>query len=231
MKTIALVPAYQAGRTVGRVVAALRDSWPESGQSVVVVDDGSTDDTAPQAEAAGALVVRHGCNRGKGAALVSGLRRASQLGAEIAVSVDADGQHLPGEAVRLARYAAPDEALVLGIRDLGRAGAPRAHRLSNGISNFFLSGFTGVRLLDTQCGLRRYPIAPTLALGVRDSGYAFEAEVLIRAARARWEIFQVPIDVVYSAESRAHSHFRAARDPARIVGRVLYTMMTRRGSR
>ena len=115
MKTIALVPAYQAGRTVGRVVAALRDSWPESGQSVVVVDDGSTDDTAPQAEAAGALVVRHGCNRGKGAALVSGLRRASQLGAEIAVSVDADGQHLPGEAVRLARYAAPDEAL--GIVD------------------------------------------------------------------------------------------------------------------
>jgi glycosyltransferase involved in cell wall biosynthesis len=195
---------------------------------VVVVDDGSSDATSSVAESAGASVLRHDRNRGKGAALRTGLARARELGARVAVSVDADGQHPPAEAGRLARHESPEDALVLGVRDLMRAGAPTPNRFSNGISNFFLSLFTGRALHDTQCGLRRYPVARTLGLGPRDDGYAFEAECILRAARAGWQIVEVPVDVYYPPEDERVSHFHVVRDPARIVYRVVATLATTR---
>ena len=223
MRTAAVIPAYQAERTIGSVVGELTGS---DSLNVVVVDDGSSDRTAEIAEAAGALVVRHPRNRGKGAALRTGLGRALELGAEVAVTLDADGQHPPTEALRLLADPAPAHALVLGIRDLVQAGAPRANRFSNAFSNFFIDLFSGLELGDTQCGLRRYPVEKTLRLGVRENGYGFEAEVILRAARARWTIAQVPVRVIYPPEAERTTHFRNVRDPARIVFRVLHTFAT-----
>ncbi|HRI63358.1 MAG TPA: glycosyltransferase family 2 protein, partial [Polyangium sp.] len=115
-------------------------------------------------------------------------------------------------------------ALVLGIRDLVLAGAPRPNQISNRISNFFLSLFTGKTLADTQCGLRRYPLAATLALGGRDDGYAFEAEIIIRALAAGMPIVEEPIDVIYPPAQERITHFDSVRDPARIIRRVLSTI-------
>jgi glycosyltransferase involved in cell wall biosynthesis len=201
--------------------------WPLTGlPRVIVVDDGSADETSEVARQAGAMVVRHARNAGKGAALQSGLRRALAVGADAAVTLDADGQHPPDEALRLAELLAPVDALVLGVRDLVEAGAPRANQFSNGFSNVFISLFSGTRLSDTQCGLRRYPVRETLELDVRASGYGFEAEVILRAARANWEIRQVPVRVLYPPEDERVSHFHVVRDPARIVARVLHTFAT-----
>jgi glycosyltransferase involved in cell wall biosynthesis len=213
---------------VGALVSDLREACPDFGRSpgIIVVDDGSTDATARVARAAGALVLRHHGNRGKGAALRTGLEQALALGAGAAVAVDADGQHPADEAAALAGHPAPPAALVLGVRDLVGAGAPRANRISNSISDFFLSMFTGRRLADTQCGLRRYPLPATLELGARADGYAFEAEVVLRAARAGWSIEQVPVRVVYAPSAQRVSHFHVVRDPARIVARVVATMLT-----
>jgi glycosyltransferase involved in cell wall biosynthesis len=229
-RVVAIVPAYDAGRTVAAVVAGLATRFaatPGDG-SVIVVDDGSRDATASLAGAAGAVVLRHESNRGKGAALRTGLEYAASRGAKLAVTVDADGQHLPEEALRLARYDAPDDALVLGVRDLVLAGAPKPNRFSNGISNYFLSLFTGRTLHDTQCGLRRYPVAATLGLAPQDDGYAFEAECVLRAARAGWPIVEVPVNVYYPPEHERVSHFHVVRDPARIVYRVVATLATTR---
>src|SRR5690606_32366526 len=99
------------------------------------------------------------------------------------VTVDADDQHPTAEAIRLLRHPAPAGALVLAVRDMQAAGAPLPNRLSNAFSNRVLSLFGGQRLLDTQCGLRRYPVAETLALGADHPGYAFESELVLRAAR------------------------------------------------
>jgi glycosyltransferase involved in cell wall biosynthesis len=229
MRVVALVPAYFAERSVGEVVHALRASWPkvEGMPAVIVVDDGSGDRTGSVARDAGAYVVRHPKNQGKGAALRTGFERARAFGAEAVVSVDADGQHPADEAIKLAIHPAPVESLLLGIRDLVGAGAPRANQRSNAISNFFLSGFTGRRLLDTQCGLRRYPLQRTLALGARSTGYAFEAEIVLLAARAGVFIEQVPIRVIYPSDRR--THFNSVRDPARIVARVVSTLLLGRG--
>jgi glycosyltransferase involved in cell wall biosynthesis len=169
-------------------------------------------------------VVAHGRNRGKGAALVTGLATARARGFDVALTVDADGQH-PAASARAVLHGASDRrALVLGVRDLARDGAPRANRFSNGVSNFFLSRFTGVPLSDTQCGLRRYPVAETLALGARAEGYAFEAEVILRAVQAGIELAQAPVAVVYPPERERVTHFDSVRDPARIIGVVLRTL-------
>jgi glycosyltransferase involved in cell wall biosynthesis len=217
-----IVPAYQAARSVAAVVSDLRRVLPDL--PVLVIDDGSSDGTGALAAAAGAEVVAHGRNRGKGAALATGLATARVRGFDVALAVDADGQH-PAESARAVLDAAEDRrALVLGVRDLARDGAPKANRFSNGVSNFFLSRFTGVALSDTQCGLRRYPVAETLALGARAEGYAFEAEVLLRAVHAGLALVEAPIDVVYPPGKERVTHFDSVRDPARIIAVVLRTL-------
>jgi glycosyltransferase involved in cell wall biosynthesis len=224
MHVIAVVPAFQAEKTIGAVVRGLLSALPDrEGLRVVVVDDGSTDQTAAEAERAGATLLRHPRNLGKGAALRTGMDFAKDAGATAVVTVDADGQHPPEEAARVALHAAPREALVLGVRDLRRDGAPWPNRFSNGFSNVFLSWFGGVELHDSQCGLRRYPVPETLALGAHSDGYAFEAETLLRAARLGWRIDELPVRVIYPPAAERVSHFHAVRDPARIVARVLET--------
>jgi hypothetical protein len=147
---------------------------------------------------------------------------AGELGFDTVVTLDADGQHPPEQARLLARHEASPSALVLGVRNLRKAGAPRPNRFSNGISNLFLSAFTSKELHDTQCGLRRYPVRETLDLDTRSSGYAFEAEVILLACSAGIDVVQVPVDVVY--DGLRVSHFHPARDPGRIIARVLWTL-------
>jgi glycosyltransferase involved in cell wall biosynthesis len=223
MLPCAIIPAYRAAGTVANVVRETKALWPVP-DAVFVIDDGSTDGTGELARSAGAIVLSHATNRGKGAALRTGFWHVSKLGFDVAVTLDADAQHPPAEAARLALMERDADALVLGIRDLVRAGAPRPNQISNRISNYFLSAFTGKTLADTQCGLRRYPIATTLALGGRDDGYAFEAEIILRAIAASVRIVEEPIDVYYPPAHERVSHFDSVRDPARIIRRVVATL-------
>jgi glycosyltransferase involved in cell wall biosynthesis len=227
MRTAALVPAYDVAPRIGEVIEELRRVWPEP-DAVMVVDDGSHDATGDEARRAGAEVVRHEHNRGKGCALQTGFELAAERGFDAVVTVDGDGQHPPSEALAMHRRCSDPAALVLGVRDLLGAGAPRANQMSNAFSNLVLSGFTGLGLADTQCGLRRYPLASVLALGTKERGYGFEAEVLIRAAARGMRIVQVPIRVIYPPEDERISHFHSVRDPTRIVLRVLRTMFETR---
>lgn len=230
MRSCAIIPAYDAARTVGEVVRNLHAVWPER-HAIFVVDDGSIDDTAAVAREAGAKVIVHTRNQGKGAALRTGMAAARAAGFDVAITVDADGQHPASEAIGLLSASLDPEALVLGIRDLIAAGAPRANQISNRISNFFLSLFAGRKLLDTQCGLRRYPIARTLGLGGQDDGYAFEAEIILLAIAAGIHLVETPVRVIYPPGEERVTHFDSVRDPARIVKRVVETLIATRGMR
>jgi glycosyltransferase involved in cell wall biosynthesis len=218
----AVVPAFDAGGTVGAVVDQLRRQLDVP---VIVVDDGSADSTSEVARARGATVLRHERNRGKGAAIVTGLREAARVGASLVVTVDADGQHPSMSAGEVLRGSPDPNALVLGVRDLVRDGAPRSNQFGNAVSNLFLSTFSGRPLRDTQCGLRRYPVRETLALGARATGYAFEAEVVLRAVAAGLPIVEVPVAVVYPPPAERMTHFRNVRDPVRIVATVVRTVL------
>ncbi|AUX25678.1 glycosyltransferase [Sorangium cellulosum] len=230
MRICAIIPAYQAERNVGDVTREALRVDALAG-AVFVVDDGSSDRTAERARAAGASVLLHPVNLGKGAALRTGMEFALAAGFDVAITLDADGQHPPDEARRLLDADADPEALVLGVRDLVAAGAPRANQISNRISNFFLSLFAGRPFADTQCGLRRYPLRRTLSLDARDDGYAFEAEILLRAVAAGVRIVEAPTRVIYPPEDERLTHFDSVRDPARIVARVVATLALTRGLR
>lgn len=218
MRPCIVIPAFEAASSLPAVIASLGD------RPIFVIDDGSTDGTADIARGLGVRVARHDYNRGKGAALRTGMRLAEEAGHDVCVTVDADGQH-PRAAVDRVLEAGGDDTLVLGIRDLEGANAPRANQISNRISNFFLSWFSHRTLRDTQCGLRRYPIAKTLSLRGRADGYAYEAEILLRAAHAGVPILEVPIDVHYPPEHERITHFDSVKDPARIVVAVVRTMI------
>lgn len=231
-----IVPALDAERTIDGVVSDLRREIPELADSIFVVDDGSRDATARVAEAAGAHVISSSVvpdaqpgsvNRGKGAALRAGLEAARDRGLAVALTVDADGQHPAAEARRVLLATDDTSALVLGTRDLAGAGAPRANRFSNGISNYFISRFAGRPLGDTQCGLRRYPVDETLALGARGEGFDFEAEVLLRAVWNEVEVVEEPVSVLYPTNRT--THFRTRRDVKRIIFTVVAALAERSG--
>ena len=223
-----VVPAFDAAHALGGVLDELAAELREFDRSrFIVIDDGSTDATAAIAQERGVTVLRHGKNRGKGAAIFTGLVEAERRGFSSVVTVDADGQH-PASSARAVLEAGSDGELVLGIRNLARDGAPTMNRMSNGISNFFISFFGGRKLGDTQCGLRRYPVRETLALGAHAHGYAFEAEVLLLAMANRMPILEVPIAVRYPPEEERVTHFDSVRDPARIVAVVVRTLWSLR---
>jgi isopenicillin-N N-acyltransferase-like protein len=218
-----LIPAFDAVDTIAGVVRGLRR---ELGNDIpiFVVDDGSSDGTAEEARTAGAVVVRHDQNRGKGAAIRTGLVVARDAGCDVAVTVDADGQHPADQAARLLAADADEAAIVLGTRDLKNSGAPRGNVIGNRASNFFVSIFNRRRFRDTQCGLRRYPIRTTLALCTHDQRFGFEAEVIFAAMRARVPIHEEPVRVVYPPRSRHRTHYRAFGDTVHIVLRITATV-------
>jgi glycosyltransferase involved in cell wall biosynthesis len=219
-----LIPAFQAASSLKQVLRDLRAH--DSDAKILVVDDGSSDRTTGAAREMAVDVVTHPANRGKGVALRTGFAWLAERGFATAVTVDADGQHRAEDAVRLAKHGAPADAIVLGVRDLVRDGAPKPNRFSNRFSNWWVSRFSGQPLSDTQCGLRRYPLQLTLELGAGGRGYGFESEVLVRAARRGVAIVEVPVHVIYPPKSERVSHFHVVRDPARIVARLVHTALT-----
>jgi glycosyltransferase involved in cell wall biosynthesis len=215
----ALVPAFDCARTIANVV---RDVAGQCA-AVLVVDDGSSDETAALARAAGARVIRHEVNRGKGAALRSGLLQLLADGFTHAFSVDGDGQHLADEMPRLIEesYADPT-AIVLGARRIDPAQeiAP-IKRFGNDFANWWVSLAAGREFRDTQTGFRIYPIQSTLELAVQAERYQFESEVLILATRRGIDIRTCDVAVYYPPPGERISHYEPWADTCRIIFTVV----------
>lgn len=197
---IALIPAFQEGPRIGAVVGGALRHLP-----VVVIDDGSTDDTAAVAEAAGATVLRQHPNAGKGAALRAGFRHALASGAAAAVTLDADGQHDPDDIPRfLDTFASSQAELIIGRRD-PRA-MPAVRRISNVLGGVILAIALGRTVPDNQSGYRL--IGRTLMqemLESDESGFEFEVEMVARCIALGLPIDSVPIRTIYAGEP---SHIR-----------------------
>jgi glycosyltransferase involved in cell wall biosynthesis len=190
----ALIPACNAGATVGTVVSGTRLFIDD----VLVVDDGSTDDTHERAARAGAVVVGHGSNRGKGEALKTGFRLLVERGFDAVLTLDADGQHDPGYIPDLlARYSRGDAGIVIGSRMAERAKIPRVRLIPNLVGNFFISRASGRPIEDSQCGMRVYSAAVLKTITLVTSRFDTEAEALIKAGKAGFTFAFVPIPAIY----------------------------------
>ena len=218
-RPIALIPAYQPPPLLPQLVRDLAASGEM--EAVVVVDDGSGPEYRgifDEAEAEGAIVLRHVVNLGKGAALKTGLNAAACRfpGHVGVVTADADGQHKVEDIVRTARaLSSHPESLVLGVRDFG-GGVPLRSRIGNILTRAVMRFVTGHAFSDTQTGLRGIPMdfVPELIRSA-PNGYDFELDMLLRCRDARREVTEVPIETVYIDRNRG-SHFNPLVDSMRV---------------
>jgi glycosyltransferase involved in cell wall biosynthesis len=212
---VIVIPTFQGAGRVGDVVRGAR----VHGLPVVVVDDGSSDGSGDEAEAAGATVLRHPRNHGKGAALQTGFAWAERRGASGVLTLDADGQHDTAEIPSLlAAHRASPEALVVGVRRFDQT-MPRRSRTGNRISTWWISKFAGRPHRDTQSGFRVYPRALYSGAPFRSSRFDTETELLLRSAKLGLSLVEVPIATIYR-EGHA-THFRNFRDTLRIIKLVI----------
>jgi len=208
------IPAYQAAASVGAVARRALGVLPH----VLVVDDGSADDTAGAARRAGAEVLSLPVNRGKGNALRTAFGELFGRGFDVVVTVDADGQHLPEEIpVLLAAAAGAD--LVLGTRERLFAEMSRVRRLSNRLSSRAISLLAGQPLGDVQTGFRLYRRRLIDAVGFPEPRFEAESAVVVRAARRGFRVAAVPVRLGF-ADGRTTSHYRPVVDSLRIAAAV-----------
>jgi glycosyltransferase involved in cell wall biosynthesis len=198
----AVIPCFNEGAGIAALVSVLRQQV----SFVLVVDDGSTDETAHLARGAGATVIHHERNCGKGAALRSGLSQLFKQGFEWAVTIDGDAQHAPEDLPALLRCAEQTGArLVIGNRMDDARAMPRLRRQVNRWMSRKLSRLAGRHLPDTQCGLRLIHLETWAALPLKTERFEVESEMLMAFLAAGRRVEFVPIQVIRSCRrSRIH---------------------------
>jgi glycosyltransferase involved in cell wall biosynthesis len=220
-----VIPVYNHGPMIEAVIMnALKLNLP-----VIVVDDGSTDSSSDRIKNIdGIQFLRHWENRGKGAAIMTGFDRASEI-ADWAITIDADGQHRPQDALNLIR-AIPENLrpLVVGMRQ-GMTGqdVPWASNFGRKFSNFWVRVSGGPKMTDSQSGFRIYPLPESMNLDVKARRFQFEVEILVRAVWANIPVIEVPVGVNYAKGPLRISHYRPFVDFMRNT-RTFYQLITRR---
>ncbi len=219
---IVVIPAYQPDEKLLKTVAELRQ---KTAYTLIVVDDGSSPDRQPIFDKLehDVTVLHHEVNRGKGAAMKTAFAYIQEHfpGDEGIVTVDADGQHLVPDIVRVSEdWAAHPDALVLGSRRF-TGNVPFKSRAGNAITRQVFRASTGVKVFDTQTGLRAFAVSRVpMMLEMHGDRYEYEINVLLYATRHRVPIREVPIETVY-IEENASSHFHPVRDAWRIYKMIL----------
>lgn len=210
-----IIPAYrEAKRIAGVVREVLKHIRP-----VIVVDDGSPDSTAAEAEAAGAIVIRHARNLGKGAALNTGFTHAIRERFDFVITMDADGQHAPADIPRfIEEYRRSGVAVLVGSRMADPKGMPLIRKLTNRCMSWYLSRAMGQSVPDTQSGFRLYGAKALPLAATKSSRYDAESETLLRLAFNKIKIGSVPITVIYRGDEK--SKIRPFRDTLRFFKMV-----------
>lgn len=196
-----IVPAFNEGRMITVVVKELRMVFT----NVVVVDDGSSDETGPASRAAGAIVLRHPINLGQGAALQTGIDYALNMGALRIVTFDADGQHKVSDARHMLDELERSGAdVALGSRFLGHAeGISVSRRLILRLAMALQYATTGVRLTDAHNGLRAFTRGAARSIHIKQNRMAHASEIIAKIAKNKLSIVEVPCTVIYTKYSLA----------------------------
>ncbi|MDD2280162.1 MAG: DUF2062 domain-containing protein [Bacteroidales bacterium] len=218
---VVIIPTFNNGSTLKDVLTGVMDVCG----NVIVVNDGSCDNTFDILnQFDGIEVITHNKNRGKGAALNSGFRKAYELGYKYAITIDSDGQHYPQEINLLCDSSRKEpDTLWIGSRDFKSDNMPGKNSFANRFSNFWFKLETGITLEDTQSGFRLYPLERLKGIRTLSGRYEFELEIIVRAAWRNVAVRNIPVSVYYPPKEIRISHFKPFKDFARIS--VLNTVL------
>lgn len=214
LKCAVLIPTYNNSSTIAKVIEDVKDF----AQDIIVVNDGSTDNTSEILSTIKDIrVIEYTQNRGKGHALKLGLGKAYEWGYRYAITIDSDGQHYADDIpVFIQRIEQVPDSLLIGARNLTADNMPSKNTFANKFSNFWYKVETGQKLTDTQSGFRLYPLDKLQNVRLITRRYEFEVEIIVRAAWRGVNVENVPIKVYYPPEEERVSHFRPLRDFTRI---------------
>ncbi len=211
MQVVVVIPAYQAAATIRDVITRTQATLPSA--QIIVVDDGSTDGTGDAGRGTHTTLITHPRNRGKGAALRTGIREATARGASVVVTIDADAQHPPEEIPRLMQPILEGRSdLVLGARKRDQA-MPISRRFTNWLSATLASRIGGQPVRDAQTGFRAFTREVAERVQPAGNRYEYEANFLLDALRAGFRVVSVDVPTIYGARS----HFRAWGDTWRMA--------------
>lgn len=220
-----VIPALNAETHLAGVIRGCLEVEPSWKEILIVVDDGSEDGTSRVARDAGVRVVRHERNRGKGEALRTGFELALRDRVDAVITMDADGQHVGTEISKLLRtWNETGADLVIGSRAFLFEKMVGRRRLANQFSARAISMFAGVRVGDSQSGLRLYTRRFLTEVDFDSSGFAAESEMIVVAGRKGLSVVETPIELGF-VDGVATSHYRPVLDTLRIAGRVVVAGM------
>jgi len=201
MKTYIILPAYCEEKVIKEVIASIKK---EGFSNIIVVDDGSSDNTYQEAKSTGVITISHPINRGKGAATQTGIDAAKLLNADIIVTMDSDGQHDPKDIKKLIKPIVDQKAdVVVGSRMIDNKDMPKSRIMMNKIANIVTYIFFGIMVSDSQSGLRAYSKKAYNAVYTYMDRYEFESEMLGQIKDANLKIKEVPIKVIYTDYSKS----------------------------
>lgn len=214
LKCVVLIPTYNNAGTIAKVIADVK----EYSADIIVVNDGSTDDTKNiLASIENIKVIDYPNNKGKGYALKLGLQKAYEWGYRYAITIDSDGQHYADDIPAfLDKIEEKPDSLLIGARNLAADNMPSRNTFANKFSNFWYKVETGKTLSDTQSGYRLYPLEKLQNIHFITRRYEFEVEIIVRAAWRGVNVENIPIKVYYPPVEERVSHFRPLQDFTRI---------------
>lgn len=203
-----VIPAYNEATVIGEVVKSAREVFLKSKKAydidIVVVNDGSKDETANEAKKGGAIVINHILNSGAGSATLTGLAYARQHNYDIAATMDADGQHAPDDVLEGIKSIDQGNAdLLIGSRLIDSRGMSKIKVLGNKGLSLFTYLLFGINVTDSQSGLRIFSKRAIDGLQWKSTGYEFCSEMIWRAKQVRMSISEYPIKAIYTDYSRA----------------------------
>lgn len=221
LKVIAALPAYNEEKYIGSLVLQAKRYADE----VIVVDDGSTDRTGEIAGLAGATVVRHQQNQGKGAAVQSILTEARKRDPDILVVLDSDYQHRPEEIPRLVKAVAGGSDLVIGSRKVHRAGIPAYRRFGQWVISLFDRILSREKVTDTESGFRALSRKAIAEIQLKERGFAVESEMISVATEMGLKVAEVPISVIYTKDG---STLNPLTHGLGVLNRIIFMISERR---
>jgi glycosyltransferase involved in cell wall biosynthesis len=217
--TAILIPAFNASHALPELITRLQKVLPEA--LLLVVNDGSTDDTAAVAERLHATVVNHAVNKGKGAALQTGFEYVLQhCSADYVLTLDADLQHAPEDAPKFFEALQQTQAdIIVGWRRRSGTKMPVHRRMSNALTSFMVGTRTGTVIRDSQCGYRLMRKNVLQHVKLETAGFEAETEFLIKAAKRNFVIEFVSVQTVYGDEKSYMTHWKTTKNFAKVLFR------------